>query len=44
MTFAFIVVFKLFLVLPFGMFNTVVVFREKKLTYGLCLDYKVLKL
>ena len=21
---------------PFGMFNTVVVFREKKLSYGLC--------
>ena len=32
-----------FLVLPFGMFNTVVVFRENKLAYGLCLAWKVLK-
>ena len=34
---------KLLLVLPFGLFNAVVVSRENKLIYGLCLAWKVLK-
>ena len=33
---------KLFLVLPFRSFNTVVVFRENKLSDGLCFALKVI--
>ena len=42
-TFQSVCILKIISVLPFGMFNTVVVARENKLTYGLCLAWKVLK-
>ena len=36
-------ILKIISCLPFGMFITVAVFRGSKLTYGLCLAWKVLK-